>query len=612
MTESNSPDIHMLEFFRSICSLGSESLLQWESESIPEKTFRLLQRFFTVQRAVFFLREDDEMTIAPIHFFGICSDDLADDLPLYLRAIHKLDSSNSVDLITPGSHRRHPKLFPLIRGNYVEGALLVFMEHRELTDDENNQISLLCRYLVSIFYSCRTMKKLRGHLIDSRRIGERQALLYELSQALVSTHKLDIRLHAILTAVTLEEGLGFNRTILYLVNDDKNALFGKMAIGSETKEEAERIWAAMERDNQLPQDKIRRIVTDDLMPVDPLHQRLLAHRIPLDDSGVFARCVREQQAFRIRSEVERSMLSEEDKYILASDELVCVPIISGAESLGIIIADYGFSKTEITAEKIQFLWMVANILAATIDSTRKFESLVKLNNELRSTREALIRAEKMSAMSDLTSQLAHEIRNPLVAIGGFARQLARKDTAHPEDRQKLEIIYSETRRIEKILDNSLKFTGFNYPQPEVFEINTVVKATLNVLRLLFHEKKMTVEFENRPGKIFIEIDPDHFKQVLHNLFMNSLQAQEEGGWVYVRTSASDGFADIEIRDAGIGVNQRNLDRLFEPYFTTKSGGSGLGLYLVRKMVELNHGAISAIRNADGSLSFKLKFKQKES
>jgi signal transduction histidine kinase len=228
-------------------------------------------------------------------------------------------------------------------------------------------------------------------------------------------------------------------------------------------------------------------------------------------------------------------------------------------------------------------------------------------NELRENQKKLIRAEKLSIVGQMAAQLAHEIKNPLVSIGGFARNLL-KDEANmdPLTVKKLKIIRDETSRIERIVTDLLKFARIQYPVFSMENVNSVITAACETLSLQIEQKHIITELDLSDDVPDSELDREQIHQVLLNLLSNALSATPEHGTIRISTICKDEFIWLEVIDTGSGIPTEYRERIFEPFFTTKSAGTGLGLAISAQIIKKHNGMIWFTSTPEKGTVFHIK------
>jgi signal transduction histidine kinase len=239
------------------------------------------------------------------------------------------------------------------------------------------------------------------------------------------------------------------------------------------------------------------------------------------------------------------------------------------------------------------------------------EELRRVYQELQQSFEQVKRADRLSAIGQLAAGLVHEIRNPLASIEGAAEVMEEPDVC-PEIRQEtIGIIRRECARLNRLLTALLDFARPR--RPEWREVN-VEKVIDSVLSLVQHSAGKGIEFEKHIETRLppLVCDQEQLSQVILNLALNSVQSMPGGGQVRIMARRADGDVLIQIEDQGSGIPQENLDHVFDPFYTTKDNGTGLGLSVVHQIVTQHGGSVSARPNPVRGMTFSVRFPQAKS
>ena len=207
-----------------------------------------------------------------------------------------------------------------------------------------------------------------------------------------------------------------------------------------------------------------------------------------------------------------------------------------------------------------------------------------------------IEVEKFSALTMLAAGVAHEIGNPLNSLNIHLQLMQRNlDKAPPKLRSKLEesvlVARSEVTRLDNIITQFLRAIRPQSLQPEPSDINRIVDEVFDFLHVEIQDRDVLVEKQLGHGLPLLQIDRDQIKQAFYNICRNSFQAMNSGGILRVSTALDAAHVRIVFMDSGGGISPDNITRIFEPYFTTKSGGNGLGLLIVRRIVRAHGGEV---------------------
>jgi len=202
-----------------------------------------------------------------------------------------------------------------------------------------------------------------------------------------------------------------------------------------------------------------------------------------------------------------------------------------------------------------------------------------------SIEQRLQQAEKLASIGELSTYMAHEIRNPLFTISGFANSLMRAEGLDEKSREKLSIILDESKRLDEILKSLMNFTRPTEAQVAEVDVNRLVRATMEVMSLPCTNQGIvpTVDLDETVARV--KANPDLIKQCLINLVKNALEAMEDGGKLLVTTTMTSNLVVLSVEDTGVGIPLNIRDKIFSPFFSTKGKGSGLGLAQTKKIID---------------------------
>ncbi|HTZ41276.1 MAG TPA: ATP-binding protein, partial [Syntrophales bacterium] len=219
-------------------------------------------------------------------------------------------------------------------------------------------------------------------------------------------------------------------------------------------------------------------------------------------------------------------------------------------------------------------------------------ALLRDLSELQHLRKEVERSQRLAAVGSLAAGVAHEIRNPLSSLKGFATYFRQRYGEVPDDLKVADIMIQEVDRLNRVITELLEFSRPLELKRKATDLAALVRHTSVTLEGQMREKKISVRTELPPDLPMASIDPDRMTQVLFNLFLNALAAMEAGGVLKVGVALQDDRTLlISIVDTGTGIRREDLGRVFDPYFTTKPSGTGLGLAIVHRIVEAHGGEI---------------------
>ena len=429
---------------------------------------------------------------------------------------------------------------------------------------------------------------------ENEKMVHRLLLLQQFGEITQGTLHLDKLLHLILTCITADYSFGFNRATLFLINKELNVLNGKLAIGPASSEEATRILKEMSDSHNSLTDIVDKL--DYSHNIDtPLNTmtKLLVYSLA-DAKEVVTLCTKEMKPIIVKDAVKDPRVSNEFRKALGVNEFVCVPLIAKNEPIGVIVADNVYTAEPISDERVNTLTMFVNQASLAIENAETYKSLEDKIDQLTETQQRLIRSEKLAAIGSMSSYVAHEIRNPLVTIGGFAKTLSRFTFTDAKIKVNIDIIIEEVKHLEKILNNITDFAKPSKPEKIDVQICEIMENTCLLMENYFQEKHITLQKKYETGVPEAPVDPTQIKQVFLNILMNAVESMPDGGKLDVKIKSIDGSVKIYIVDAGKGMKQGVLQNIYDPFFTTKPSGTGVGLSVSLKIIEDHGGTIDAI------------------
>lgn len=218
---------------------------------------------------------------------------------------------------------------------------------------------------------------------------------------------------------------------------------------------------------------------------------------------------------------------------------------------------------------------------------------------------SVIRSGQLALLGQLSGMVAHEVRNPLAIIRASAERLKKKFVPEPVGQEVVGYILEESERLETLLSNYLEFARPEHGAPETCQVDLLLESIVKPVAREYGIKGYTVTFVPGTGELVTTLRTRSLRQAVLNLLLNAIQAQPEGGEVELRTSLERGNEGdtlvIRVRDRGPGLSPEARKHLFEPLWTSKEKGSGLGLFLVRRVVDEQHGMIAFNNHPDGGL-----------
>lgn len=535
--------------------------------------------------------------------------------------------------------------------------------------------------------------------------------LFFISSAMRGTLELDRLLRMILTAVTMGDGLGFNRAILFLVDENKNVLKGAMGVGPASYEEAFQIWNRISVEKKTLPDIMGDIEIGSRIK-DSFFDRLsLDIEIPLTEETILTKAVNEKRIFNIENVGQEPLSDPVIIQQLGTRAYAVVPLISRNRVIGVLWVDNFFNHRPITEEDIRFLTAFSNNVTSAIENARLFEK-VKLTEqelenifesisdmvyfvtedyvvkninkavskrlgkppeeiigkkcyevfhgtkepwaecphqktvekreafveevqdpymggtfiissspifdvtgqfmgavnvvsditELNTLRQRVVKTERMAALGEVAARVAHEIRNPLVSLGGFAKRLEKKLEGNLKEYA--DIIAKEVERLEDILNDILSFVKETRIRKEAVYSHRLMEDVITLLGSEIAEKNIALVREfGEPMELYV--DPNRIREALLNIMKNAVQAIGINGTITLRMYGKNKSCVLEIKDTGSGIAEEDLPFIFDPFYTTKKGGTGLGLTVTHRIIEEHEGNIEVESKPGAGSTFRV-------
>jgi len=336
-------------------------------------------------------------------------------------------------------------------------------------------------------------------------------------------------------------------------------------------------------------------------------KKILEIRIP--ENAPFFQWLRRKGEVVILEELRRyqgkKLPRDVDEKLGLMESDVCIPLVAKDKVIGIINLAKKSSGKIYSSEDIELLSTLANQTAIAVENAKLYEDLKRQKAVMR-------RADRLASLGTLTAGLAHEIRNPMVAIKTLTQLLPERLDDEEFRRDFLAIASGEVDRISSLINELLEFARPTEPQLQLENLREIMEGM--ILLISTESRKRNLEIvtryeENLPA---IPIDREQIKQVFLNILLNAIEATDERGQVGVeiRTfSRKNGerFLQVEIRDTGRGIAEEHLDNIFTPFFTTKDKGSGLGLSISHQIIQEHRGTISVESRIGEGASFVIDF-----
>ncbi len=435
---------------------------------------------------------------------------------------------------------------------------------------------------------------------------EEISLLYRMSRAMHSTLQVDELMHLVLSAATVEGGAGFERAMLFMVNERSGFLQGMLGVttdGADVILPADRGLAAWD-DPQvgIAQRAVQRETS--------FCREVCSQRLSLEETDhPLVKAVQQRRVLLIQDHEQTAASYLELKNHFAIGHCVCAPLVGRNRVLGVLLVDSPREGETIDPGRRRFLDLFANQAAQALENSLLLQRLEESHRHLRETQEQMIQGEKMAALGETAASVTHELRNPLVSVGGYAHRLSGMFAENSKAGQYSQIIVHEVCRMEEMLNNILAFSRRQMLCLAPCRLEEILQEVLILEAELLQRASIVLRQEIDGELPVLQGDEQKLRQVLLNLFANARQVMSTGGVLTLRLYNSqlrgDPAVTLEVEDTGGGIDPAVLRNIFNPFFTTRKDGTGLGLSIVHRIIEHHFGDIE-VQNGERGALFTLR------
>jgi signal transduction histidine kinase len=491
---------------------------------------------------------------------------------------------------------------PLAFKGRFDGHLCVFdkmlrEEGREpgFNPDDRNLLATMASMVAPALENAFTFQRVEDLAQRNEEMVGALATLFEVSTVLMTTVDFNLAVQIILESVVHPTGLDHDRVVLFLSDEQQKTLrpvaeMDKASLSGQQQELTRTLNELRERPQGPPSLKDPNLASL-VVTIDP-EQRLLSTTVLERKPGVADNPGSDP---RVRAEVLKA---------LGPHPFVTVPMFAKNKVVGVLVVNNYLSGRPFGERDLKLLGMLANLGGLAVEASRLYHNLEKANRELAQMRNRLLEADKLAALGEVAAGVAHEIRNPLVSIGGFTRRIRKKVGEESNITPYLDVIIDEVGRLERTLNEMLDFSTDARNQFEEYDLNLIMDQALELLTRELEESR--VKITRRYGKELPRVfcDDRQIKHVFLNIYLNALQAMagRDDKEMVLRTFAvmreGKQFVAGEVSDTGGGIAMEVIHNIFNPFFTTKDSGSGLGLSIVHKIVTRHFGQVE-VHNREG-------------
>jgi signal transduction histidine kinase len=435
-------------------------------------------------------------------------------------------------------------------------------------------------------------------------------ILYQFSNTMLSTIRLNKLTHLILTALTSGSTRLFERAMLFLRNERTGMLLGMLGVTQDTAEELKVVGG----EDAL---SCRWDIDDDVIA----HQRestfskhIRSTRIEASaDCTIIRRVVQEHRIYAPGDDGCQACEACDFTHRLGVNAFAVAPLVARNKVLGIIVVDNSAFKKAIDHDDLHFLQLIANQAGMAVENSMLYNRLEEAHSSLRDARERLVHGERLAAIGEMAANLAHELKNPIVTIGGFAGRLVKGLSSDSREHQYADTIVKEIVRLERMLADILAFSRKPTICYNICDVGEILNDCIASCATNLEDNGVTLARSFEGGPWTTLGDAHQLKQVFLNLVLNACEAMPDGGSLHVslrKVSLDKKCILVSIQDSGGGIPADMLPKIFNPFYTTKPHGTGLGLAIVNRILQNHGGSIEAGNEGNGAV-FTVTLQQAE-
>jgi signal transduction histidine kinase/DNA-binding response OmpR family regulator len=434
----------------------------------------------------------------------------------------------------------------------------------------------------------------------------------KMNSVYLSTIEVDELLRAILVGITAQEGLRFNRAFLAMFDEEKEELVGRMAIGPDCREEAAHIWTEMKEKQFDLLGIINNIGEQCSIGDQTVNSVVKSLHVPVSQQDhILIKSALERKSYKVEGGVAETPVSQELITLLDEDNFLVVPLFAPGRSIGVIIADNYVTRRPISESHVSALELFASQASLAIEQSRlrqemqeKIALLEEVTRELDENKDLLVQSECYSALGQMAAQVVHVIRNPITSIGGVARILSKKVDETNEWKRFIDVMVKETDRLEVSLTELFDFVSHSEIVKEDCHLNPLLRRTLVLLQTTMSRQGVEWKMDLAEPDPLVHMDVSQIQQIFLNLFRNSIEAMANGGELTLSSIIENGWVRVSVKDTGSGLKGDYWDKAKEPFFTTKTYGTGMGLTMVERYVT-SHGGNFSFNQQDVGLEVQV-------
>lgn len=430
--------------------------------------------------------------------------------------------------------------------------------------------------------------------------------LHELSTILQTSMELDEVLSVAMTAITSGKGFGMNRAFLLMTDRELECLVGYLGVGPRNYEEAWHIWDEVDRREfslkELSRQFYKTRLSDEKTKFQDVLEKLTVSR--KDEGHIFNRAIKQRRPILVENAYNNPEVDQQVAAALGVERFLITPLISRNRSIGILLTDNFVTNKPISPRDIESLQTFAFPVAFAIERASLYEKLqvevekqIRMNRKLQEQQELIVKMEKMAVVGKITSSIAHSIRNPLAAIGGYARSLLKSDNMENK-KEYLELILNEAKHLDEVLGEVLSYSDSVHPVMDCWDLNQLAISVTEETKKRLAAGQISINLNLNPDLPPVLLDYKQISYCLKIIINSIVQDQPSVDWIEISTCRDDERILLCVSDNGAPLPAEIKTALMTPFMETETLGQGVGLPLCRMILE-RHGSSFAIEDRQG-------------
>lgn len=444
-------------------------------------------------------------------------------------------------------------------------------------------------------------------------ISEFQGLqiLSEVAAALSSANELEHILNVILTGATASQGLGFNRAFLFMYDTDNKILKGHLAVGPSSAEEAGNIWKELDAKRLSLPELFENDIRKNKITNEPLSNLIKNISVDLNKDSIISNLCHNAEWVNLVDIDNYDEITLKLTDTLGTKKMALVPMVSKGRLTGLLAADNYITGQPISDKSIQLLQILANQGAVALERANLYreqkeraEQLEKMNTLLAESQEQLIKIEKMSVIGELTASVAHELRNPLTIVGGFAGLLL-KDSLNDEQREYLNIISSEIKRAESVLSEVLDFSKASKSPSKIIDYNNLINKVLTLALSRQRNPEFPLALEHH--KLLVYGNYDQLFHAFYQFFQLIIEELMPTAKAEARIEHDDKMASLLIKLTPDPNNRTAVIKTLKQVFSKSKASLRLTILVANEAIKSHNGnfGLNFNKNNDPTLYIEL-------